>query len=395
MKVAIVSFYMMETSLPLAKHLTESGIELDLYSLLPYTNQNTYVYDFLSNRQPLGFVNDTIVKKSLGNKLQQYLTNVNLKIFIFPSDRFQRLFLLDLFYAYKLAKTLKKKNYDIIHIIHNLPRIWLFLNLFIDKKKVIQTLHEVTSHSSETPFAQKLDLNILAKRSTPLIFPSKISQERFIDFKTKTVYARHKEQDMKVIRFGLFETFRCFSEQKNTFNGSGKIKILSFGRINPSKGIDILIDSVKILQDRYPIHLTVAGNGKPYFQFDGLLSYDFINRFLSNFEIVKLIEECDMVVLPYLSASQSGLPMTVFVFNKPIIASNVAGFKEIIEDLKTGIIVKELDPVSFANAIEALIQDKHLKAQMVENIKNKYNKGEFSWASIAEETIDFYKSHLT
>ena len=169
---------------------------------------------------------------------------------------------------------------------------------------------------------------------------------------------------------------------------------MNFGRIVPSKGIHFLVEAVKILQERYPIHLTIAGSGQPYFDFQAIKSYDFINRFISNEEIVTLIEKCDVVVLPYISASQSGVPMTVYTFNKPIIASNIAGFKEVIEHLKTGILVNNINVQSFASAIEFLSANKELKEEMSRNIKEKYSNGEFSWPFIADKTLNFYEKHL-
>src|SRR5690606_32283049 len=120
----------------------------------------------------------------------------------------------------------------------------------------------------------------------------------------------------------------------------------------------------------------------------------FINRSLTNEEIVKLIEESDMVVLPYTSASQSGIPMTVYSFNKPIVASNIDGLSEVIDHLKTGILVDQLSGQSFADSIEKLILDKELKNKMKENIANKYTNGEYSWSSIANRTINFYQKQI-
>jgi len=173
------------------------------------------------------------------------------------------------------------------------------------------------------------------------------------------------------------------------------LKILNFGRIVPSKGIHFLIDAVKQLQITHPIHLTIAGEGQPYFDLSEIKSYEFINRFITNEEIVTLIKECDVVVLPYTSASQSGIPMTVFAFNKPIIASNIDGFKEVIDNFETGILVDHLDKDSLAKSIEIFLSDSNLKSKMRENIKNKYTSGDFSWPSIAAKTVDFYAEQIT
>ena len=393
MKVALVCFYVIDSTIPLARNLSLYGIDIDLYSVLPYNNQNTYVFDFLNNKQPIGFVEKNVIKKTLGKRLSDYLLNVKTKVFIYPDRRFQMLFLIDLVYAFKLAKHLKKQKYDVIHIFHTSRRFWFFLYLFMDKKKVVQTLHEVTSHETKTPFSTKSILKLLIKNSTPIIFNSEISKQRFINFQ-QDITGKVRSESLEVIKFGLYETFLCFTEDRSKREKSTKINILNFGRIVPSKGINLLIEAIKILQEKYPIHLTVVGDGTPYFDFNGIKSYEFRNKIFSNQEIVSLIEDCDIVVLPYISASQSGIPMTVYCFNKPIVASSVGGFKEVIENQKTGILVEDINASSFANAIETLLQNPGLLIEMKKNIKSKYSEGEFSWPFIANKTINFYKKNL-
>ena len=394
MKIAIVAFYMMEPTIPLAKHISLEGVDVDLYSILPRGNQNTFVFDFTNNKQPIGFVNPAIVRTVMGEKLYRYVSRLNTKVFIYPDRRFQKLILKDLYYAFKFSRYLRKKKYDVIHINHISGRFWLFLYLFIKKKKVIQTLHEVTSHQSKTSSLQIENLKSLIKNSTPIIFHSDAAKQRFIEFRRTVTAKEIKKDTLVMIRFSLYETFHCFTNQHSKRAKNGKINILNFGRIVPYKGIHILIDAIKLLQDQYPIHLVIAGSGTPYFDFKDVKSYEFINKSLSNEKIVSLIESCDMIVLPYTSVSQSGIPMTVFSFNKPIIASNIAGFKEVIDNMQTGILVDNLNPDAFASSIEILAKNKELREIMSSNIEKKYKEGEYSWKSIAEKTISFYKEQL-
>lgn len=394
MKIALVSFYFMETTIPLAKHLAEKSEEVYMYSLLPSTHQNTYVFDLLDNPQPVGFVNPKIIKKILGEKLSGYLSNVNTKIFIYPEKRFERLFFQDLFYAIKLALYLKRQNYDVIHIIQSTKRFWPFLVFFLNKRIVIQTLHEVTSHHTQTSRSNSLRLNWLIKNSIPVILHSNVSKERYLEYWRKNQPNIPIKDNVTMIRFGLFETYYTFQKDRIENNENEQIKILNFGRIIPYKGINLLVDAVEILQKKYAIHLTIAGNGKPYFNLNFINHYDFINRFISNEEIVKLIQDSDIVVLPYLSASQSGVPMTVFCFNKPIIATNLSGFSEVIDHMETGILVDSLNVQTLTSSIEILLNDTTLRKRMSNNIQQKYNQGEFSWSFIADQTITFYRKNL-
>jgi hypothetical protein len=98
------------------------------------------------------------------------LGKVNTKVFIFPDRRFDEYTLKDMYYAFLLAKYIKKRKYDLIHIIHSDNRFWFFFNFFIRKEKVVQTLHEVTSHEANNSYPGMRKLNMLIKKSTPIIF---------------------------------------------------------------------------------------------------------------------------------------------------------------------------------------------------------------------------------
>ena len=108
MKVAILAFYMMESTIPLAKHIFKSGVEVDLFTLLPKGDQNTFVFDFLENKQPNGFIDDKVVKKTMGKRLYEYLDEIKTKVFIYPTDKIFKAFFPRYVLRIKIIKTLEK-----------------------------------------------------------------------------------------------------------------------------------------------------------------------------------------------------------------------------------------------------------------------------------------------
>jgi glycosyltransferase involved in cell wall biosynthesis len=384
----------MEPTMPLAKHIAQKGVDVDLYSLLPQGDQNAFVFDFLNNKQPSGFVNQTIMKKTFGKRLCSYLSGLQTYIFIYPTERFARLLFIDVFYAYKFAKHIKTHKYDLIHVINISRTFWKYLYFFLDKNKIVQTLHEVTSHESKTPKYRNDILKTLINNSTPVMFHSNISKDRFVDFGNQMIGKKINVDKLTVVHFGLYETYHCFSNNFKKEKDKDAFTILNLGRIVPYKGIDFLVEAVRILQEKYPIHLIIAGKGTPYFDFKEIKSYYFLNRSYTNEEAIHLIQECDMVVLPYRSGSQSGVPMTVFAFNKPIIASDLPSFKDVIDHMETGVLVDDLNAKSLATSIELLLKNKELNEIMAKNIKKKYGEGEFSWNYIAEKTLSFYRNQV-
>ena len=397
MKVALVSSYCLDSTMPLARHLAEENIEIQLFAIMPKYNQNFYVVDFSKNKQKSGFVNNDILIKQMGNNLCQYLSSIKTKFFVYPAGAGKKNFFQDIYYAWKFSRHLIKNNFDVVHLIHTANRFSILLFYFLKGQKIIQTLHEVTDHSGDTTSYNIWIMKILIRNNIPVIFNSQISKDRFLSYRASITNSKFDVDLYKMIRFGLYETYRnFFSGDSNRQNKNDAIPIiLHFGRIVPYKGIDILSDAVKIVQLTHPVHLIVAGKGDSYFNLEGIKSYEFLNYAISNEEIIDLVKKCTMVVCPYRSVSQSGIPMTVFLFNKPIIASNIGGFREIIEHNKTGILVDKVDACSFANAIECLISNNELQESIAFNIDKNFKYGEFSWPNIAKETVKFYNYQLS
>ena len=397
MKVALISTFCLESSFPLAKNIQENGSDIHLFGIVPIKNQDLYVVNFSENEQPIGFINNEIINAILGYQLLNYLKNIKMFFYVIHGSGRKHI-ISDLYNCWKLSAFIKKEKFDIVHLVHTYGRISLFLLYFLRKQNVVQTLHEVTSHSGETSKIDFLILKFLAKKNIPLIFHSIISKNRFLTFKDTIGKTTTFDNDLYiVIKFGLFETYKLFDfkcENKISNSRCDIPIVLHFGRILPYKGIDILIEAIKLVQKVIPVHLIIAGSGSPYFSFQGLNSFEFINRNLSNTEITHLIKISNIVVCPYKSASQSGIPMTVFVFNKPIIASNVGGFNEVIDDGKNGNLINSLYPIDFSSSILNILLDNDLNSTIKDNIKNKFEQGEYSWRQIAQQTINFYEKSI-
>ena len=396
MKVALVSSFCLDSTMPLAVHLAKQKVDLHLFAIFPKGNQNAFVTDFSKQPQPNGFIDEVVAKKVMGEPLFSYLSEIKTSFFVFPGGGKKNFFLKDIYYSWKLSNYLITGKFDIIHLIHTSGRFTLLLYHFLRKQKIVQTLHEVTNHSANTSSSNIKIFELLIKKSTPVIFNSYTSKKRFLSFRNSINGSKLDDNLYTMIRFSLYETYNYFPSNpviKKSIDKSIPV-IFHFGRIVPYKGIDILIDAIKIVQQNQKVHLIIAGAGEPYFNFDGIDSYEFFNYSISNEEIIEFIKSCTVVVCAYRSASQSGIPMTAFLFNKPIIASSVGGFSEIIDDNITGMLVSTYDSVSFANAIQKLISNSEMQKSMEANIGKKFNQGEFSWQNIAAETIAFYREYL-
>lgn len=136
--------------------------------------------------------------------------------------------------------------------------------------------------------------------------------------------------------------------------------LLFFGYIRKYKGLDILLNAIPLLIKEIPnIKLLVVGESYDEFSFyENLVSeldltnyVKMENRFVANEEVGKYYSVSDLVVLPYRSATQSGILNVAYGFNKPVLVTNVGGLAEFVDAKKTGIIVEPESPEAIANGI--------------------------------------------
>ena len=145
--------------------------------------------------------------------------------------------------------------------------------------------------------------------------------------------------------------------------GDPDLLLLTFGAIRPYKGIDIALDALARVDPSLHVRLVVAGRSwdggdalrgqARRLALDGRV--EFLDRFIPNDEVALLFSAADASLLPYRSASQSGVAQLSFAYDRPVIATRVGGLPAAIDNDITGILC-DPDPDSVAWAIERMAE---------------------------------------
>ncbi|MFQ5452063.1 MAG: glycosyltransferase, partial [Candidatus Paceibacterota bacterium] len=114
-------------------------------------------------------------------------------------------------------------------------------------------------------------------------------------------------------------------------------------------------------------------------------------KYLDTFEIEAVFKASDIVALPYIHASQSGVMMMAFGFKRPVVLSDVFYDKKWISK-KAGLVFQSKDVDDFARKLNILLSDSSL-AKKYGDYGYKYSKRELNWSKIAHEYYETYK-HL-
>ena len=165
------------------------------------------------------------------------------------------------------------------------------------------------------------------------------------------------------------------------------IVLLFFGYVRKYKGLDILIEAFpKILAEIPEARLLIVGEfyDKPDPYLDQIKKLGIedkvkvVNEFVPNEDVAKYYEVSDVVILPYRSATQSGILNVAYGFNKPVIVTDVGGLAEFVDEGKTGFVVKPDSPSAIVEGVKNFIKTKNevdFSKYIDElNKKNKFNQ---------------------
>lgn len=163
--------------------------------------------------------------------------------------------------------------------------------------------------------------------------------------------------------------------------------LLFFGLVRPYKGLEYLIQALPLVLKQRKVHLLVAGEfwSSPDFyqryarEFGVGDAVTFVNRYIPNEELSAYFGLADVVVLPFISATQSGSVQLAFGFDKPVITTRVGGLQEVVKDGVNGLLVPPQDEAALADAILRFF-DKELAEPMRTAIAAERNDGEYSWS---------------
>ena len=173
----------------------------------------------------------------------------------------------------------------------------------------------------------------------------------------------------------------------------GMKNLLFFGLIRDYKGLDILLEAFDTLPEDY--QLIIAG--ECYGSFDKYQAaidaspargrIHIFRRYIDDAEVKDFFSAADVTVLPYRSATQSGVSSASYHFEVPMIVTAVGGLKETIGDTGTGLVAPEPSPTAVAGKITEFFADPSIRQNCISSIRRESER--LSWKRFSEELLTF------
>jgi glycosyltransferase involved in cell wall biosynthesis len=162
-------------------------------------------------------------------------------------------------------------------------------------------------------------------------------------------------------------------------------RLLFFGRLLPYKGLDRLIEAMRLLEaDDFPARLRLVGQGPLEL---GPLpgNIDLERRWAPEEEIPELFAKADLTVLPYQEASQSGVLPIAAHLGLPSLVTPVGGLLEQVDGGKAGFVAGDVSAQGLADAIKRIFSDPEGYRALSEKLLRSGSDGQ--WAEITGKLL--------
>lgn len=251
---------------------------------------------------------------------------------------------------------------------------------------IIETLHDPHPHDESTGIVESFfrwtNAYVMKYVSGIVVLNSKDDQ-----------YVRNKyKRPVVVIPHAAFSLYTKLA--KGIDCTRIKHQICFIGRIEPYKGLDILVEAFRKVRAKN-VKLVIAGKGTIS---DSTMQKILINnritlihRYVSDEEMVNIIENSDFLVLPYLRASQSGVIPMAFALGRTVIATNVGALSEQVPGTTGKLVPPDVD--SIANAIDEMYDDEQKIVEYSMGAKN-YAEEKLTWEHSVKLLFSFFQTFL-
>jgi glycosyltransferase involved in cell wall biosynthesis len=268
--------------------------------------------------------------------------------------------------APRLARLIDRLRPDLVHVLAE-SVVWLNLVLLGTRRRgLVTTMHDVAYHlgdhaSRRVPrrFANWL----MARSDLVIVHGTALRAE------AERAYPRLRQRLAVLPHLQLRRYLNIARKSRLRRRDDPTVNVLFFGRIYAYKGLDVLIRSIPAVLERFAqLRVTIAGEGEAIEQYTRLIShppaFDIRNRRIGDDETAQLFTDADIVVLPYVEASQSGVLAIAQAFAKPVIVTDVGELGRSVDHGVTGLVVPARDAATLAEAILRLAGDDALRQRL-------------------------------
>lgn len=297
-----------------------------------------------------------------------------------------------------VANRIKKINPDLVVMQwwhpYFAPCYWILESVLGRKIQKMFICHNVFPH--ERFPMDKFLTRLVLKKADLYIVHSKSDEADLLGIKPNANFKQNPHPT-----YNAFKIRNISKEQARKELGKSMDEklLLFFGFVREYKGLKHILNAMpEIKQNIDNIKLLVVGSfggdKEEYMQLikDNNIEdcVEVIDGYTPDNEVEKYFAGCDLVVLPYESATQSGIVQIAYGFEKPVIVTNVGGLPDVVTDGKTGYVVEPQNPHELAKAVVDFYRD-NKEQVFIDGVRQEAYR--FSWDRMREDIEELSEVH--
>ena len=283
----------------------------------------------------------------------------------------------------RLGEALAEGNFDVVHIHEPVVPLISWMALNCTSTALVATYHTYSTNRLTQGIA-----NLFGARRRMRRLHARIAVSEAASWTARRFYGGR----YSVIANGV--ELPAGGPPTKPFGSAGKLKLVFVGQAVERKGLPVLLSAFEGLRDHVDAELTIIGatadDVEPLLVDPRGVT---VAGLVDDAEKQRLLAEADLLVAPSLGGESFGMVLTeAFAAGTPVVASEIAGYRDVVDDGANGVLVPHGDPLALAEALRDLALEPARRALL--NGGAAASAAQYGWPLISEQTTQIYEQAI-